>query len=228
MWFRVLVLSVSVLCSAAVSARQEPISVRRAVETYLQTQTKGLPGRVSVVVGDFDPNNQLTPCSALEAGLPPGSRPWGRVHVQVRCLDDPGWSVYVSAQVKVFADYVVAASPIVQGQVIAQAHLAYRQGDLAILPPGVITDPGEALGRVSMHSIAAGQLLRSDMLKQPAAVQQNQMVRVVSRGAGFQVTNEGRALNNATAGQVVQVRLANGQIVSGIARSNGQVEINPQ
>jgi flagella basal body P-ring formation protein FlgA len=31
---------------------------------------------------------------------------------------------------------------------------------------------------------------------------------------------------NATAGQVVQVRLGNGQIVSGIAESGGTVEVN--
>jgi flagella basal body P-ring formation protein FlgA len=63
------------------------------------------------------------------------------------------------------------------------------------------------------------------MLRQPNIVQQNQTVKVVSRGPGFQVTNEGRALNNAQEGQVVQVRLGNGQVVSGLAKAGGVVEI---
>jgi flagella basal body P-ring formation protein FlgA len=64
------------------------------------------------------------------------------------------------------------------------------------------------------------------MLQQSLVVQQGQSVKVVSRGAGFQVANEGKALNNAAAGQVAQVRLGSGQVVSGIARASGVVEIN--
>jgi flagella basal body P-ring formation protein FlgA len=56
-------------------------------------------------------------------------------------------------------------------------------------------------------------------------VLQNQAVKVVSKGPGFQVANDGRALNNGVEGQVVQVRLGNGQIVSGIARNGGVVEV---
>lgn len=51
-------------------------------------------------------------------------------------------------------------------------------------------------------------------------------MRVVSKGKGFQVATEGKALNNAAAGQVVQVRTASGQTLSGIARADGTVEIS--
>jgi flagella basal body P-ring formation protein FlgA len=44
-------------------------------------------------------------------------------------------------------------------------------------------------------------------------------------GRGFSISSEGRALNNASAGQVVQVRTASGQVVSGIARQDGLVDI---
>lgn len=74
-------------------------------------------------------------------------------------------------------------------------------------------------------SIAAGRPLRADMLRQPIVIQQNQTVKLVSRGAGFQVSNEGRALTNGLEGQIVQVRLASGQVVSGVARTGGIVEI---
>lgn len=56
-------------------------------------------------------------------------------------------------------------------------------------------------------------------------VQQGQSVKLLLAGAGFTVSNEGRALNNATQGQVVQVRTASGQLVSGVARSGGVVEV---
>jgi len=56
-------------------------------------------------------------------------------------------------------------------------------------------------------------------------VQQNQAVRIVSRGENFSVSGEGKAIGNAGEGQVVQVRTPRGAIISGTARMGGIVEV---
>jgi flagella basal body P-ring formation protein FlgA len=191
-------------------ARQEPAEVKRVVEDFLRVQTKGLPGQASFSVGPVDPNNNLAPCPALEAFLPAGARPWGRTNVGVRCQVEGGWSIYVPVQVKVSGEYFVTARPLARGQVIAA---------------GIVTEAAQAVGQTVTISVQSGQILRSDILRAQLAVQQNQSVKVVSKGKGFQVATEGRALNNASDGQVVQVRTASGQTVSGIARPGGIVEV---
>lgn len=209
----------------AAVARQDPGPVKTAIEDYLRTQSRGLPGQVSFAIGPIDPNNQLAPCQALEVGLPPGARAWGRTNVTVRCQAPAVWSIFVPVRIHVVAEYLVTARPLLQGQAVAATDLARQRGDLADLPAGILTDETMAVGRTVAMSIAAGRPLRADMLRQATVVQQNQTVQVVSRGPGFQVSNEGRALNKGLDGQVVQVRLANGQIVSGIARPGGVVEV---
>jgi flagella basal body P-ring formation protein FlgA len=206
-------------------AFQDPAPVRKAVESFLRTQTAGLPGEVSFRFRGLDPGNQLAPCGAFEVGMAPGARAWGRTNVTVRCLAQDGWSIFVPVHIRVVADYIVTAHPLVQGQIVRTGDLARRRGDLSNLPAGVITDERLAVGRTMSLSLAAGRPLRADMLRQPIVVQQNQTVKVISRGAGFLVSNEGKALNRAAAGQVVQVRLANGQMISGIARPGGIVEV---
>lgn len=206
-------------------ARQEPAEVKRVIEEFLRVQTKGLPGQVSFSVGTVDPNNQLAPCPALEAFLPAGGRAWGRTTIGVRCQVEGGWSLYVPVQVKVVGDYFVTARPLARGQVIAPADLARRQGDLAELPAGAVTEEAQAVGKSANVGLQSGQLLRSDTLRAPPAVLQGQGVKVVSKGRGFQVATEGKALANAAEGQVVQVRTANGQTLSGIARPGGVVEV---
>ena len=67
--------------------------------------------------------------------------------------------------------------------------------------------------------------LRAESLRLPIAVQAGQTVKLVAEGGGFQVTSDGRALNQAAVGQVAQVRTANGNVVSGIAQSVGVVAI---
>lgn len=210
---------------APVAARQDPAPVRKAVEEYLRVQTKGLPGQVSFTVGAIDPNNGLAPCSALEVAQAPGTRAWGRTTVAVRCAQEVGWSMFVPVQIRVVADYLVTGRPLAVGQVLGEADLGRQSGDLADLPAGILTDPQQAVGRTAAMSVPAGKPLRADMLRQALVVLQGQSVKVVSRGPGFQVANEGRAINSAADGQVAQVRLGSGQVVSGIARAGGVVEI---
>ncbi|HMM54938.1 MAG TPA: flagellar basal body P-ring formation chaperone FlgA [Candidatus Desulfobacillus sp.] len=216
------------LCAlaAAAHARQDTAEVRRAIEAFLQVQTKGLPGEASFQVGAIDPNNNLVPCPALEVFLPAGSRPWGRINVGVRCQEAGGWSIYVPVQIRVMGEYLVTSRPMARGQVVTAGDLARRRGDLAGLPPGILTEDEQAVGKTLGISVQSGQILRSDILRAPLAVQQGQSVRIVSTGKGFQVSTEGKALGNAADGQVVQVRAASGQTLSGIARAGGTVEIS--
>jgi len=211
--------------AAAAHARQDVAEIRRVVEDFLRVQSRGLPGEASFTVGAIDPNNNLAPCPALEAFLPAGGRPWGRINVGVRCLTEGGWSIYVPAQVRVVGEYFVTARPLARGQAIAAADLARRRGDLAELPAGVVTEEAQAVGKTLNVSTQSGQILRTEILRAPPAVQQGQRVRIVSKGRGFQVASEGKALANAADGQVVQVRTASGQTVSGIARQGGTVEV---
>jgi flagella basal body P-ring formation protein FlgA len=52
-----------------------------------------------------------------------------------------------------------------------------------------------------------------------------QSVKVVAQGANFAISAEGSAMNNASPGQPVRVKTANGQIIQGIVKDGGTVVI---
>ena len=66
----------------------------------------------------------------------------------------------------------------------------------------------------SLVRIAGGMPLRRDMLKSASAVAIGQTVRVVAAGDGFSISAEGSVMNNASPGQQVRVKTANGQVIS--------------
>lgn len=215
------------LLTQPVAARQDPLAVKNAVEDFLRIQTQGLPGQADFTVGGIEPRNNLMPCASFEVALPPGARAWGRTNVSVSCQAEKGWKIFVPVRIRILGSYLITARPLSQGQIVVDADLTKNSGDLASLPDGILTEADQALGRSVTQSVAAGRPLRGDMLRQTMAVLQGQSVKVLSKGPGFQVTaGEGRALNNAIDGQVVQARMANGHIVSGIARSGGVVEVS--
>lgn len=207
-------------------AAQDPAAARKAVEDFLYRQTKDLPGRVNIVVGPIDARSRLPPCEIPEVSLPPGGRAWGRTHVLLRCPSaDSNWSQYVSAHVQIKGEYLVAARALSAGHVLGESDFAPQQGDLTDLPGSVITDPRLALGRTLLMPTAAGRPLRSDLLRQTPVIQAGQMVKIVSRGSGFQVSSEGQALNGAAPGQPIRVKAASGQTINGVARADGTVEV---
>ncbi|ACV37075.1 flagellar basal body P-ring formation chaperone FlgA [Accumulibacter sp.] len=214
----------ALLAAVTHSAVAEP-SLAVALDQYLTSQTQGLPGKVSYSVGPLDQFAKRGPCSAFEPFLPVGSRLWGKTTVGIRCLGPTPWTVYVPVQVRVAGTYLLTARQLTAGQIVADSDVLMQGGDLGALPAGVLTDPAQARGKTVRSSVAAGQPLRGDLLIAPWSVQQGQSVKLVSTGTGFTVSNEGKALNNASEGQVAQVRTASGQVVSGVARGLGIVEV---
>lgn len=224
-------LMLSAICFAepvvppASAPKQNLSEIKLKITEFLETQTIGYPGKVSVRAGAIDQNLKLTQCPDLQVFMPTGSRAWGKTSVGVRCNAPSVWTIYVQATVNVMAQYLVAAAPLAQGQTVTDQDVMYEKGDLTQLPAGVFTDQAQAIGRTVNISMNAGTVLRQEILKAALAIQQGQTVMVTSKGNGFSVSAEGQAMAKANEGQVVQVKVASGQVVTGIARNGGQVEV---
>ncbi|WP_338765872.1 flagellar basal body P-ring formation chaperone FlgA [Massilia sp. METH4] len=217
--------SLAMLAPAAHAAAMDPAAIKRTVDQFLQVQSAGLPGKVTITVGNVDTRMTLAHCPAPEAFLMPGTKAWGKTTVGVRCAAPSAWTVYIQANVSVLGNYIAAAAPLPQGQPILESQLATQQGDLTTLPASIATDKAQVIGRSSNVSISAGTPVRLDTLRSQPVVLNGQMVKLVTTGSGFRITAEGKAIANAAEGQVVQVRTTGGRSVSGIARAGGQVEV---
>jgi flagella basal body P-ring formation protein FlgA len=220
-----LILAIAPTLAAAV-AQQDIGTIRKAVESFVHLNTTGLPGNVALSVGTIDPRLQLPACNPPEVFLPTGSRLWGNTTVGVRCQSATPWTIYVPVSVKIMTQIAVAARPLSAGQTISPSDITLQDGDLSQLPSSVILDPTQIVGKTLVSGATSGQSFRPDMLRAAQVIQQGQAVKVVAKGNGFQVSAEGKALANANLGQVVQVRTQAGQIISGIAKQNGVVEVN--
>lgn len=192
--------------------------------SFVKQQTAGISGKVDYQIEELDPRISLTPCSRMEAFLPSGSQLIGKTSIGVRCNEQNGWQILVPARITVTLQLLVSARQLQPGQVLQSADVTTQSVEISRATG--FTDPTQVVGKVLRYGIAAGQILRDDMLRAPFSVTQGQVVQIIARGNGFSVRNEGVALTNASEGQMVQVRIASGKVISGTAR-NGIVEITP-
>lgn len=213
------------LPALAIEQWQDLESIRAGVVQFALQQGASLPGKTSVTASPLEARLHLPACAAVEYFIPPGTRLWGNSSVGARCAAPSPWTVYVPVMVKVTADIVFAARPLMTGQKLVEADILLKSDDLTQFPAGVITDPQQALGKTAAASVPAGYPLRLDMLRASMVIQQGQSVKIVARGQGFQVNSEGKAQHSAAIGQIVSVRLPSGKIIKGTARENGVVEV---
>lgn len=199
--------------------------VQETAEQHIRLQTQGLPGTPTITIGSIN-ISRLPPCSVHEAFTPQGSSLVGKTLIGVRCLAPNSWSVLIPAQIAVSGNYVTSSRPLVAGQVIQSEDLATISGDVSRLPAGIVADPTQAIGKTLRNSLGAGQPIRKDQLLAALVIRQGQTVHVTSRGPGFSASAEGKALNNAAEGQIVQIRMISGQTVNGVAQNDGSVEIS--
>ncbi len=218
---------------AATPARQEyqdPLLIKKTVNDFVQQQTSTLPGKITFQIDELDSRLTLASCSTLEAFLPAGARLIGKAMIGVRCKPASGdthqaWRIFVPVQIRQSLEVLVSARQLPLGHPIEEQDIASQS--IESTPPGTFTEPAQVLGQVLRYSINAGQVLRADMLRPAYSITQGQIVQLSLQSSNFSIRYEGVALGNATEGQNVQIRVASGRVVSGIARAGGIVEIAP-
>lgn len=220
----VLLLTVSLIAHAA-DAHQSLDAVMEVANNFVTQQLASYGDKASFQLGRLNGRLSLPPCSKLEAMLANGNRLVGNTSVQVKCMKGANWSLNIPVAVSIQAQYWVAIRPLAPSHEVSESDIEARNGDLSQLPPTVVMDYTQAVGHTLLSGVPAGGPLRTDQLRPPFVVKQNQIVKVLAHGAGFEVASEGRAIGNANAGQTVSVKMASGAVVQGTAREDGLVEI---
>jgi flagella basal body P-ring formation protein FlgA len=227
-WGAALVLSGALLALAgASSASTKPApltgNARAVIDKFLAPQLVALPGKVSLRV-DTPISGPPPECQQLEAFLPAGARLWGRLSVGLRCLDESPWTRYMQAYVSVTGNYYAAARQISAGQTLTDADSQLREGDLTQLPDSVVVDQTQLKNAIANYSIALGSPLRKELLRTLPLIVRGQNIKLLTRGQGFTVSVDGKAMADAALGATVQVKIEGGQVLRGVVKSDAVVE----
>lgn len=223
-----LVLPIVAPCLAAEPV-QDMQKLRQLGNAWLAQQAaQSWPGvRSRAETAAVDERLRLAACRELQFSLPIGSRLGNNGSVNAQCLAPVRWSLYLGFQLRLSGPALVVRRDLPARAILAAADLETREIEYEQLPTAYPGDPRLVIGaRINRH-FAAGQPLLADALSRPPAVNAGQQVRIVVRGAGFSVNQQGGALNSAAVGEPVRARLKSGRVVQGVAQEDGSVQVQP-
>ena len=220
-----LILALHTTASLAADAWQSLDAIQTAVEAFVTEQVATQPGEYKATVSRLDPRLKLSKCDQLTPFRTSGNRLWGNTSIGVRCATPKPWSIYVPVHIKVNREVLVTTKPLASGQALTAEDVRLQRRDITAFAGSTLSGMEQIEGKIVTAPVAEGSVLRTEMLRAGQIVRQGQQVKLIAQGAGFRVSSEGVAMSNATAGQVVGVKTRSGQIIKGVAKSEGVVEV---
>jgi flagella basal body P-ring formation protein FlgA len=217
------------LAAHAQAPIQDLEAIRATALGFAEEQAQAIvDGEPSVQVGGLDGRLRLVRCDqGLEAFLPPGARLPGSATIGVRCLGPTPWTVYLTAQIKVLAEVVVARRYLARGAVIGADDLELRALDLGSIAGGYFIDPTLVAGLELRRALAPGAVVAPAQVSPIMSVRRGDQVQILLRAGGLEVSSTGKALGNGAIGERIQVRnLKSRKVVEGQVEGPGLVSVS--
>ena len=171
-------------------------------------------------------NLNLPECKKLDYSTPSSNAGVnGNIRISVKCFSPQPWTIYLTARVSQKKMYYVNKARLESGHIISENDLMAKKDFPENIPFNTVSDPQQIIGKAVISTIEAGTPMIGTGLKNEYIINFGQTVKIAVGGTGFRINAEGKAMNSAALGQNVQVKMASGQIISGIARSGGFVEV---
>lgn len=201
--------------------------IERAAHTFLTAQHRGREEPPNIRLQPLDPRLRLPKCqAALEAFLPSGARTAGNTSIGVRCPDAKPWILYLSANIQIHDQVLVAKRFLRRGTILSAADFQSERRELSTLPSGYETDPQQLIGRQLQRALMAGKVIPPRSVKIPPAVRRGETVTLVAGQSGIEITSSGIALNDARIGERLRVRNERSQrVIEGKVTANRRVEV---
>lgn len=196
-----------------------------SIKRYIQKSPTVNGLRVEIEL--IEPNQVVPAClgGTIEIITPPGVRLWGRSTLQLRCAK-ASWMVNVPINIRAYGDYVVSSRYLPFGQKLESGDIRVIEGDLSILPDDVLRTPRAAYDKVLSRPLQMGTPIGLNDLRESAVIKSGDPVLIQLIGKGFQVSGEGTAQSAGMVGDMVRVRLMDGQTLQGRVLRPGVVGVN--
>ncbi|MEA2079916.1 MAG: flagellar basal body P-ring formation chaperone FlgA, partial [Pseudomonadota bacterium] len=206
---------INALAAGAATQWQGHAAIRSTAQSFMDAFVSSQhQGRSTVKLGQLDSRLRLKTCSSpLEAFMPSGGRVMGNTTVGVRCLDDGGWNIYISARVDVFGPVLIARQPLARGTSIQDNDLERVERNLANLPYGYYTDSQPIAGMLAKRTIASATVITPQMLQAPKLIKRGQRVTVIAESGPLSIRSVGKALSDGKSGDTIRVKAEGSQRV---------------
>ena len=222
----ILTIPLNAYSAESISAKTQILS---AVTSFSQKLIKNQRySRIDTTLPHLDPRLRLAVCDTPLDVKPTSTRKkLGRLTLKISCFDQKNWSLHVPLELKAYENVVVAAQPILRGQIITAGNVAKEEREVTRLNQGYFSKPNLVVGSIAKRSIATHQVILPRSLSTPKLVNKGESISIQAISSGLSIKAMGIALADGSLGDLIQVKNSKTQrVVEGRISAPGQIVIN--
>lgn len=207
---------------------QSLASIRLQSEAFIAGYPYESPYPARFQIESLDTRLRLKACpQALAIEFAQRNKTHGNTALRVKCPLKPGWKIHLPIRVDLFDDVLVAAKPLVKGQIIDESAVVLQKQNISRLNYGYYAKQA-ALGQLQVRrNLTRGTVLTPSNLVPRLLVRSGQQVTLLLAYKGIEIKSSGLALRSASLGERVKVRNSqSGKVVEGVVSGESQVRIS--
>ncbi len=180
------------------------------IRELLEKKLADLHGQRTVKIKEVRVSEDLLVPSGLlswEVQLPEQARRGGQMSATMLVLADGREikKIRVHARVEIYAPVVVASLYLKRHQEITRNDVQVVPKDLSVLPPDVLLEASEIVGKRTTLSVNPQEVLRRGMVEVPPVVKKGDRILLIVENQQFKVTTLGEAQQEGRRGERIRV-----------------------
>jgi len=198
-------------------------------ENFLQKNIdKTKFSRINIRMNSLDSRLNLPQCPLpLATTLAPGSKFTGKTTVHLRCNSSRPWTVFITAQIKLYGLIVETSQPLNKDHVLTEDDLVLSEKDLSRIKYGYFIDTDYLIGKQLRRRLPQNKIIKSNYIKNQTLVKRGENVSIVAENSGYSVKMTGTALSSGSLGDRIRVKnISSKRIIEGTIKRAGVVSIN--
>lgn len=223
-FLRLLMLGLLLFSFSSASA-QSMQAVQQQVTAWLEQELQSFTGRYQISFPSGMPQIELAACNEALQIRPQSQQAElrGRVSLRVAC-PAPEWFIFVTADIQLFAQVLVAAAEIARGAQIPLSALILQEMNVSNVRGNYYTDPAALAGTQASVRIRGGDIITDRQAVINQTVNRGDQVMIRAAAGGLNIRMLGEALEQGRPGEYIRVRnLQSDKIIR--ARVSGQGEV---
>lgn len=136
-------------------------------------------------------------------------------------------TVYINANISLYAKVVHAALPLNRGHILTKDDLIMSEENLSQLHYGYFSKPEQLIGKQLKRRLTQNRIIKVNYVKAPTLVKRGEIVSIVAENRGYSVKMTGIAMSNGSKGERIQVKNSSSRrIIEGTVQEPGIISIN--
>jgi len=197
------------------------------VSNYLNDALKGVADK-KININPLNKNLNLTKCTQpLESFVTPGVKLSGRTTVGVRCNGHKPWKIYITTDISIFDDVVIADEYILRGSRVSSTQLRTEKRNVSTLNRGYFNRLEDVAGKIARTPISKEQVITIPSLASPKLVQRGKNVTILAKSDTVTVKMNGHAMSDGRLGELIKVKnLRSQRIIEAEVIDNNLVRVS--